>query len=220
MMLNDYPDRDLLFISLANALAEALETALLSQDRVTLAVPGGTTPGPMFDELSAADIDWSRVDVMLSDERLVPADHARSNERLVRERLLVGRAAAATFLRYVPDADHAIEDLCADLSGRLPVDVLLLGMGADMHTASLFPGARALPAALAGDAPPLMLVDAPGAPEPRITLTGRVLSGAMASHILITGEDKRAALENARSLPAEKAPVSIVLGQAEIHWAP
>ena len=66
MNLIEYVDRDMLFLDLANKLAGELETALLHSDRVSLAVPGGTTPGPMFDELCAADIDWSRVDVLLT----------------------------------------------------------------------------------------------------------------------------------------------------------
>ncbi|MDJ0639869.1 MAG: 6-phosphogluconolactonase [Paracoccaceae bacterium] len=219
MNLITYPDRDLLFVDLASKLAGELEAALLHEDRVSLAVPGGTTPGPVFDELSAADLDWSRVDVLLTDERRVPPDHDRSNERLVRERLLTSRAAAARFVRLVPDGEDlpALQD---KLAARLPLNVLVLGMGVDMHTASLFPGAPQLIEALRRDAPPLMMVDAAEGLEPRLTLTAPVLRGALSTHVLITGDEKRNVLETARRHSPDDAPISLVLGHADIHWAP
>lgn len=219
MNLIEYMDREMLFLDLANKLAGELETALLHSDRVSLAVPGGTTPGPMFDELCAADIDWSRVDVLLTDERQVPADHERSNERLIRERLLTSRAAAATFVRLVPEGDDASVQI-ERLQSILPIDVMVLGMGADMHTASLFPGSPDLPAALDRHAPPLMAVAASEGLEPRITLTGPVLAGAVSTHVLITGDEKKAVLDRARRANHLEAPIGVVLGQADIHWAP
>ena len=92
-------------------------------------------------------------------------------------------------------------------------------MGADMHTDSLFPGADRLAEALAPDAPILMPLRAAAAGEPRITLTAPVLAGALHIHILITGAEKRAAIEKAAHLPALVAPVKVVLDQATIHWA-
>lgn len=219
MNLITYPDRDLMFVDLASHLAGELETALLHSDRASFAVPGGTTPGPVFDELCAADIDWSRVDVLLTDERQVPPDHDRSNERLIRERLLVSRARAASFVRLVPEGDDASAEI-ARLEDLLPIDVMLLGMGADMHTASLFPGSPDLPAALDRNAPPLMAVAASEGLEPRITLTGPVLAGAISVHVLITGDEKKAALDKARRETQLNAPINTVLGTADIHWAP
>ena len=273
----DYPDREMLAIDVANKLAGELRAALEHEDRVLMAVPGGTTPGPIFDDLCAADLDWSRVDVMLSDERWVPEDSERSNTRLLRQRLLVERAAAARYLPlYLPgDApEERLEELEANITPRLPIQVLVLGMGADMHTASLFPGADKLAEALdlplsdvtrrveaLGEynpmlgmrgvrlgitvpeiyemqaraifeallsqaealdpkAPALMAMRAPGAPEPRITLTAPVLDGAMSKHIIIFGAEKREALERARHLKPSEAPVAAVLSQAQVHWAP
>ena len=222
MELVEYPDRELMMISLADRLASELATAVRGKDSVSFCVPGGTTPGPVFDTLSGIGIDWDRVTVFLNDERWVPESHARSNARLVRQRLLAGRAAAAHFLPLyadTPEPEQALDALTSALSPHLPIDVLLLGMGADMHTASLFPGADRLAEALAPDAPVLMALRAAGAGEPRMTLTARVLADAMACHILITGPEKRAALDRAQGLPAEEAPVNAVLANATVHWA-
>lgn len=221
MNLIEYPDSEMMMIDLANKIAGELKSVLIAEGRAVLAVPGGTTPGPVFDELSAADLDWKDVTVVLTDERRVPSDHPRSNERLVRAHLLTGRAAAANFVRLVPaEGETDLGPLCARASELLPLSVLVLGMGADMHTASLFPGSPELAGALDRNAPPLMLVTAPGAPEPRVTLTGPVLTGALNAHVVITGEEKRKAVEAARSLSPEEAPIALVLGEADIHWAP
>jgi 6-phosphogluconolactonase len=135
---------------------------------------------------------------------------------------LQGHAAAAHLVPLYADAlqpEDMIADLSAGITPHLPISVLLLGMGADMHTASLFPGADRLADALADDAPPLMAMRAPGAEEPRITLTAPVLREALRIHILITGADKRAAVERAAKLPEQDAPVRVVLNDATIHWA-
>ena len=222
MELIEYPDRELLMLGLADRLTGDLAEALRRNDRVSLTVPGGTTPGPVFDVLSAQALDWDRVSVVLNDERWVPEDNPRSNTALIRQRLLVSRAAVARLVPlYAPAArpEDRIAELTEGLAPHLPLSVALLGMGADMHTASLFPGADNLAAALAEDAPPLMAMRAEGAGEPRITLTAPVLRGALSLHILITGADKRAALERATGLPAAEAPVRALLGQAKVHWA-
>ncbi|MGR3322871.1 MAG: 6-phosphogluconolactonase [Pseudooceanicola sp.] len=222
MNFEEYPDRDMLALDLADTLASELGAALRHNDRVLFAVPGGTSPGPVFDALTAVKLDWSRVDVVLTDERWVPLGSERSNTRLVRERLLQGHAAAATLLPLVADTptpEEALEGLEAGLAPHLPIDVLVLGMGADMHTASLFPGADRLADALAADAPLLMPMRAPGAEEPRITMTAQVLRNAVSTHIVITGAEKRAALERARGLPPLEAPVATVLSEATVHWA-
>lgn len=221
MKLIEYPDRDMMAIDLAQSLAGELNGALMHEDRATFVVPGGTTPGPIFDALCAADLDWTRVDVMLSDERWVPEDHERSNTRLLRERLLVGRAAQAHLLpMYAPAAEPelAIGQLEQVIRPYLPITVALLGMGADMHTASLFPGADNLALALAPDAPMLVPMRTETQPDARITLSARVLRDALSLHVVVTGAEKREALEKARALPPQEAPVSAILENAIIHW--
>ncbi|MEO6301076.1 MAG: 6-phosphogluconolactonase, partial [Paracoccaceae bacterium] len=119
----------------------------------------------------------------------------------------------------LPTPEDGLAALSAGILPHLPISVLLLGMGDDMHTASLFPGADHLVEALAPHAPVLMALRAEAAGEPRITLTARVLKGAKYTHILITGAAKRDALERALQLPPTDAPVRVVLDHATVHWA-
>ena len=222
MNLVEYPDRELMMFTLADQLASDLGTQLRTHDRASLSVPGGTTPGPVFDVLSGVGLDWNRVTVFPNDERWVPETSERSNGRLLKQRLLTGKAAAATFLPLYAVAERpeeAIDALAEAIEPHLPISVLLLGMGADMHTASLFPGADRLAEALAPDAPVLLPMRAAGAGEPRVTLSARVLRAAMAIHVMITGAEKRAALERAMDLTPQEAPIRAVLDDATVHWA-
>ena len=222
MKLETYPDREFLMLGLANTIAGQLADFLRREGKATLSVPGGTTPGPIFDTLSGVDIDWANVAVVLNDERWVPEASDRSNTRLVRERLLRGRAAQARLVPLYAPAEEPEEMLAAledGLKPHLPISVLLLGMGADMHTASLFTGADRLEEALSANAPLLLPMRAEAAGEPRITLTAPVLRGAFNIHILITGQEKRDALERAMTLTPMEAPVRAVLDNATVHWA-
>jgi 6-phosphogluconolactonase len=222
MELKKYQDREIMMLDLVGIIASELETALHHEDRATLVVPGGTTPGPIFDDLCSVHMDWSRVDVMLSDERWVPEGSERSNTRLLKERLLIEEAAKARYLPLYANADKP-EDVLAELETvivpSLPISVLLLGMGADMHTASIFPGADNLELALDAHAPVLVPMRAPGAPEPRVTLSARVLDEAVNKHLVITGSEKLEALEAAQKLSPEDAPIRSVLTGTTVHWA-
>lgn len=222
MKLVEYSDREALIVSVANKMAGALRTVLSNSPAAGLAVAGGTTPGPIFDDLCAADLDWSRVKVMPTDERWVPEDDPRSNSGLIRSRLLVERAAQAEYVPLFAPADtpeDAAPALAEPIRPLLPLAVVLLGMGADMHTASLFPDTPGLDAALAGDAPILSVLRPQSQPETRISLSAHVLNGALEKHLVITGADKRAALEKAQSLPVLEAPVRAVLSGATVHWS-
>lgn len=222
MNLIEYADREMMMMVLAGKLAGELGGVLRQQGHASLCVPGGTTPGPVFDLLSAVDLDWANVAVFLNDERWVDEDSPRSNTRLLRQRLLQNHAAAAQLIPIyapVPEPEDALDMLMEGITPHLPISVLLLGMGSDMHTASLFPGADRLEEALSADAPPLLPMRAEGAEEPRITLTAPALRAAMHTHILITGADKRAAIERAAKLPEAEAPIRIALAEATVHWA-
>ena len=220
-----YASREAQSAALAETVAEQLRAALADKPMASLAVPGGTTPGPFLAKLSRADLPWGQVYAMLTDERFVPESSERSNTALLRRTLFKGPAAEAQLVPLVAEADApeaVLDQLLTGLRPALPLDVCVLGMGADMHTASLFPGADKLDQALAPEAPELLPMRAPGAPEPRLTLTAPVLCAAAHVHLLITGAEKRDALEQAMTPgPVEEAPVRALFSRpVTVHWAP
>lgn len=215
-----YPDRDTLMRSLAELVADQLRAAHATKEIATLAVPGGTTPGPFLSALSEADLPWRDIRVLPTDERRVSEFSERSNHRLISETLIQNAAAEADLISL---HEPLIGSLSKRVAAVLPIDVLVLGMGADMHTASLFPGAPELAAALAADAPVVLEITPPDQPEARLTLTAPVLRAADVIHVLITGPDKLAAFETARAGgPVEEAPIRAVLTAdvpVTVHYA-
>ena len=223
MNLREYPDQDMMMLDLADVIASELVSVLDHSETASLAVPGGTTPGPVFDALCAADLDWARVNVMLTDERWVPESNPRSNTALLRKRLLTNRAAAANLVplyRAGPLEDAVLTELSQGVEAALPLSVVLLGMGEDMHTASLFPGADNLTKALSSNAPAVLSMQAEGAGEPRVTLSVRAINSALSKHLVIKGAAKRIALAAALEADdAQDAPVKAVLQDINVHWA-
>ena len=215
-----YPDAELMALSLADRIAAELRVNLAAQRPTSLCGPGGSTPALMFRALSGLPLDWEKVTVFLNDERWVDGDNPRSNSAMLRKTLLVGPAAAAAYLDLYtgdPTPEGAAPALSEQIKPHLPITVLVLGMGDDMHTASLFPNAPGLEALLASDAPPVMA--AAGGVEPRITLTAPALQSALNIHIMIKGAQKRAALEAATGADPVSVPISAFLRNAVVHYA-
>ena len=220
MRLIEHPDREALTLALAQDIADALGMALNTRDRAVLCLPGGSTPVPAFKALAAARLDWARVSVVPGDERWVPADHPRSNARLIRRNLIDEGASAAELVELwdsALDPEAGAAAAAARVGALLPLSVLLLGMGEDMHTASLIPGAEGLEAALDASAPPVLPVQT--AAEARVTLTVPALCSATEAFLMITGPEKREALERASALPVEEAPVRAILKGLMVHYA-
>lgn len=222
MQLIQHPDREALTLALAQDIADALGMALNTRDRAVLCLPGGSTPVPVFKALAAAPLDWARVSIVPCDERWVPSDHARSNARLIRRNLIDEGAGEAELVELYAeglDPDSGAAAAAERVGALLPLSVLLLGMGEDMHTASLFPGAEGLSAALDPAAPAVLPAGAPSAEEPRVTLTLPALLSAPEAFLMITGPEKRAALDRAAGLSPEEAPIRALWKDLIVHYA-
>jgi len=205
---------------MAQQIADELRAAIAARGRATLAVSGGKSPIALFEQLREQALDWSRVMVMLVDERCVPHDHADSNTALVRQHLLQGAAVAAAFATLFDNVpadlnDEVLFKLVASANQRLsavhfPVDVVVLGMGEDGHTASLFPAAPGLDHALTS-AGPMAGVRPATAPHARLTLTLPVLLAARHLHLSIAGEAKRKVYQEAVQASTPALPISLLL---------
>ena len=218
----EYNHREDLVSKVAEILAADLISSVKGGGNAIFSVPGGSTPGPIFDKLCEFDLDWKRVSIILTDERWVPETSERSNTKLLRERLLIKKASLATYISMYSEVltpEVGIPELQERIEQNLPISVLLFGMGADMHTASLFPGGDNLEKALSSNAPTLLPMRAEGALEARITLTAQVLNRSRIKHLVIFGKEKRTALEKAIDLPNRLAPISAILPGASVHWA-
>jgi 6-phosphogluconolactonase len=203
--------------ALAGRIADDLRSALSQRGEATLAVSGGSTPIPLFQSLSAARLDWSRVSITQVDERWVPEDHLDSNARLIREHLLQDRAAAARFISMKTQGADAFaseaESAAMLIDFAAGIDVVVLGMGEDGHTASFFPGADTLDSALdPGGSGLCLAVRPPRAPHDRMTLSLAALSRSAHRYLHITGDTKWQVLQQALQVgPVEELPIRAIL---------
>jgi 6-phosphogluconolactonase len=199
----------------AGAIKSLLAEGLAARGHASLVATGGRSPGPIFDRLAKADLDWAHVAVTLSDERQVDADSPNSNARLLRERLFVDRAAAAQFLPLTDYAEPALKKL-------MPFDAVMLGMGDDGHVASLIPGSPVMTHAMG----PALTAESPqgfgSPPVSRISLTFAALLQSRTIFLLIAGEAKRQVIDRARD--GADLPVRTLLLQDQVPvrilWAP
>jgi 6-phosphogluconolactonase len=224
------PDPAAQAAALADAVASDLKAALAARNAASLVVSGGRTPALMFARLAAEPLDWSRVQITLADERWVGFDHPASNERLVRMDLLRGAAQAARLIGMKNDAVSPGAGAAAAWAtiGAMPqpFDVVLLGMGDDGHTASLFPGSAELAVGLDPDAPPGCLGVRPiAAPFPRLTLNLSALLQARRICVQISGAGKWQVYEQACGAGAvSDMPIRAILRQrqvpVDVYWCP
>jgi len=207
-----------------------VESAIDARNASLIALPGGSTPQPIFQELAAKKLPWKQLTIIPTDERLVPMDDERSNVRGIAKAFLPNGARVIPIAADIPDyklagnsADARLQDL------PWPPDLVWLGMGDDGHTASLFAGPdlqNALDAPKARRAVGVMPDPMPqDAPVPRVTLTRAAILSARTILITITGAAKRELLEGAiEDGQSSKLPIGRLLAEVEqpidIHWAP
>jgi 6-phosphogluconolactonase len=230
VQLHVHPDEEQWAAASAASIAAVLGRDLEQRERARLLVSGGSTPAPVFQLLSKAPVDWHRVDIALVDERWLQPDDPDSNARLVRETLLQNRAAEARF-ETLTRPGRGIEEAvkAANMHAKQTPTLVLLGMGEDGHTASLFPHMRDLSEALASPSA-YVAIDASGCAGAgrwlrRISLTPGGLSPARARMLLIRGDAKRKLFERALDGDdARELPVRIAFttpgAPLDVHWCP
>ncbi|MDM7860598.1 6-phosphogluconolactonase [Alteromonas sp. ASW11-36] len=223
-----FASRESLNEQFAKQVAGLLSDAIAAKGNASLAVSGGSTPLPFFQQLCQQPIDWSSVVVTLADERWVDNTHADSNEKLVRENLLVDKAAVARFFPLKTGHDNAFDAVSTlhadDAQPRLPFDVLILGMGGDAHTASLFPCCAQIDAGLDLNSGNTFIATEPTtAPHQRMSYTLPALVSANNLFLHLTGDEKLAVLEQALTVAnAAEKPIKAVVENADVTlvWAP
>lgn len=223
-----YTSTEQLNRSFASNISRILRAGIEENGRASLVVSGGRTPAALFSALSNANLEWDKVDITLADERWVDNSDDASNEKMLRAKLLVNKAASANFLALKTqhgNAEDAIQECTANLQNiHTPFDVVILGMGEDGHTASLFPCSAQVAEGLdleSGNS--YIAVQPTTAPNQRMSLTLPALLNSKNIFLHLTGESKKQVLETVLADNDEMAmPIRAVINNAEVKlmWAP
>ena len=228
MTLINFENRSALDTALVSKVTELLMRTIKKKGTASLVVSGGRTPVTFFNLLSQQIIDWSKVVVTLADERWVEADHSESNEKLVRENLLINKAHTA---KFIPLKNTAIDAVTGEPRAESDIEpigcftVVILGMGADGHTASLFPSAEALALGLDMNSGRTAIAVTPTtAPHQRMSLTLPCLLNSQHIILHITGAGKQDILQTAQAgSDITELPIRAILNQQlvplSIFWA-
>ena len=226
----DYDDADEMAEAVAGDIGFIIESALDARGEALIAVPGGKTPPPIYEKLAKAKLNWKKVTIIPTDDRLVPLTDEKSNIRAIAQAFLPTGARVFPIGSDIADyklAGNSANAKLADLN--FPLDLAWLGVGSDGHTASIFPGPdleEALNAPKGRHAVGVMPDPLPPeAPVARVTLTRSAILSARTVLITVTGEEKKAMLEGAiADGHSSKLPIGRVLAEAEqpidIHWCP
>ena len=212
---------------LCQSIGEILTEAIRKRGRASMAVSGGGTPTPLFKEFSLLSIDWAKVDLTLVDDRWVDAKNSDSNELLVRTHLIKNKATKVNFIPLKNDSKTAkegqkiSEEMLKNIT--LPFDVVVLGMGSDGHTASLFPCSEELPNAMDLNNSNYLISTSPKtAPYQRLSLTARVIIDAKNVFLHLNGSSKLHTLESAMEYKdSSRMPIYTFLENGlSIYWSP
>ncbi len=200
--LNNFNSREELDQALAEQVSQILQLAIVSKGKASIAVSGGSTPKGFFDVLSNKEINWQKVTITLADERWVDINSDASNTRLVQEHLLQNNATVAKFF-YLKQGENLCHETLVDLNLAanrllLPLDVLILGMGEDGHTASLFPCSEQIKSGLeTRNKRSLIKVDPKTAPHQRITFSFSALKQSKNIFLHLCGSNKKQVFDQA-----------------------
>ncbi len=226
--ITEFPSRNALYDTAANGIGNILNSTLIEAGAATLLLSGGSTPSPVYQRLSAIALTWEKVQVGLVDERWVPLTSPGSNEALIRSSLMINNAANANLARMVSENASVFDGWAEIENAYKPFsapDIVILGMGQDGHCASWFPGSKGLETAMSPHTANVTApIDATGCPvagdyHERITITLPVLMRAQHVILLITGDEKKAVLnESSKQLPIHKAIEACP--DITVFWAP
>lgn len=226
---HSFENRDSLVEVLSKNIAKNLQNSIEERGTASLIVSGGSTPKPLFEKLRKIDIKWEKVTVGLCDERWVKSDHEDSNELFVKTNLLQDRAEKAKFVGLFIDGKSAEEaqNECSMIVKEklLPIDVLILGMGADAHTASLFPNNPRLKEGFDLENEKCCISIKPErAPHMRMSLTRSAILSAKHLYLHFEGEKKLAVYQKAlKTVDIYSMPIGSILHQdkkdLEVYYA-
>ena len=218
--LNKFDTATELNQAFAQEIADKLQAGIDTNGTASLLISGGSTPRPMFAVLSEKDIAWEKVNIALVDDRWVSTDDSASNEKMANEALLINKASKANFVgmkTLQEDAFKAEQEVTEKLAHiQQPFDVVILGMGEDGHTASIFPCCEQLDEALTTDKV-IMATQPTTAPHQRMTFTKSALLNSKQLYLHLVGESKEAVLNQVASGEDEKlAPIRAFLNQTTV----
>ncbi|OCG18112.1 6-phosphogluconolactonase [Gilliamella sp. WF3-4] len=227
--LNKYENNQLLIEDLTSHIVNKLKQAIEQKGHASIAVSGGKTPIPLFALLSQQDMEWSRVFITLVDDRWVDNTDDASNEKLVIAHLLQNNAKVANFVGLKNNCDNPFNgaEITEKMLDKIPMpfDVIILGMGEDGHTASLFPGAANLARGLDMKSGRKVVGMTPlTAPLDRITLTLPTILNSKNIYLHLVGESKMHVLEQAeKGNDVNQMPIRAILQQDKVNvtafWA-
>ena len=212
---------------LSHNIGEILKQSIKSDGRSSLAVSGGRTPVPLLDALSNLSLDWSSVDLTLVGDRWVEPSHEDSNEKLVRAHLIKNKAKKINFVplknnnKTAKDGHKLSEELLQQV--KSPFDVVVLGVGSDGHTASLFPCSDELTEGMNLNNPCRLIATSPKtAPYERMSLTAKTIIDSKNIFLHLNGSGKLHTLELAMTnKDAMKMPIYYFLEKGlKIYWSP
>lgn len=224
--LFEFPQHDQTVDALIASISQDVNSCLDSHNVCSIAVAGGNTPKPLFKKLSQTPLPWDRIKITLTDERWVSRKHEDSNEKMLKEHLLVNLAEKSQFISMknkesTPEAGQSLCELTLQKSIS-PLNIVVLGMGEDGHFASIFPNMENTNRLLNSYQPRLCMPANPEGKPPRMSLSLSYLKSADRVYLLITGETKKNIIQNAleSKLDQDQYPICTLLNETDlqIYW--